>query len=102
MTTVRSTMFSKTAPAAAGRITGSSVSPGRARGYGNRRGLGRAQVAGHLVFIDRPHHQLVRQMIAPGVELDGLVHVAVFLLDGAVVGGDVHGVLAALGIGLLQ
>src|ERR1700674_822140 len=68
----------------------------------NRRVLGRAQIAGRLALVDGPHPQFVQHTVAPGVKLHGLADVAIFFLDGLVVGGNVERELAPLGIGLLQ
>src|SRR5215470_1545105 len=68
----------------------------------NRSVLRRAKVAGGFVLVYGPDDQLVQHTIAPRIELDGLADVAVFLLDGFVVGGNIQSKFATLWICLAQ
>src|SRR5581483_7769433 len=63
--------------------------------------LRRAQIASDLVLVDCPDHQLVKHVIAPGVELDRLLHRSILFLDRSSVRQNVHSELAALWIGFL-
>src|SRR5215469_11283823 len=60
------------------------------------------QISGNAVFRLSEYDDLIEVVIAAGIELQGLVHCAVFLLDCAVVGHHVQGKLALLRVDLLQ
>src|SRR5579862_1701793 len=74
----------------------------RAGGDRLRRRFGGAQVAADLVLLHRPHHDLVEIVLAAGIKLDGLVHIAVLLFDHPVIGTHIEGEAAVLFIGLLE
>src|SRR5215469_1654045 len=101
MTLVRSTICRSTVLPGKSAPVNLITRRSRTRRYGHGSILGSAQIARDLVLVHGPHHQFKQQMVASGVELDGLGDVAIFLLDRLVVGSNVHGELAALGIRLL-
>ena len=73
-----------------------------ARGHWHGSRFRCAQIASGFLLVYGPHHQLKEQVIATGIELDGLADVAIFLVDSSVVRGHCQGELSMLVIGLLQ
>src|SRR5690348_16012086 len=72
------------------------------RGGGGSRRFRSAEIAGRRSLRHLVDHEFQRRPAAPGIEENGLVDGAVFLLEGLVVGQDVDGELVLLGVGAFE
>src|SRR5258706_7094619 len=70
--------------------------------YRDRRTLRRGNISGYFVLLHVVDHELIEHLVPAGVELQRLIHGAVFLLYGLVIRHHAKGELAPLHIGFLE